>query len=540
MLSLAAVAALSAGKCTKHVVDSERQFAGGDLEAPGVLEEFLSARSRVTPYYKHLIFLSVGDTRDHRRQSKDPALRTISSEFLFNLLANLRALNLGYHGILTTPALCKSLQEERCEFSCAWSTLWHNHPGLARWGLVPGDMFLIWQQQWRYVSAALERGYDVIRADTDVYFAESPYAVLNGPYFKDAAMVVQQDFGGPLGERPSCTRRKDERDDCGVHRGTALLNCGLVYVRSGPGGGAYHVINGTWARFVALLDGPPRKPPHLGGKPDPNALIDQQLMRDTVSALSVPLPDRSKPRDKWLVVAGDKHPTFYAAGTHKCTLAGMLRPVCKKQYKERAKAAHLVQYVAPPPDPTSIGPSVVRAERIALAPDWLFGRGCLTHVRSPRVLLEKATPGRAARTECLVPPTEYGLTMAAPGPAEHMLVATHFVYSMALKRKRSFRSFAWDLADKRPRANYSQGKCWDRSSKGILFGHTFFANTNTKYVLCAMPETDSPACACCAGLNPFQSSKIEMETTEGRPLINRNQLKAMAGCGDYQMFWDRR
>ena len=111
---------------------------------------------------------------------------------------------------------------------------------------------------------------------------------------------------------------------------------------------------------------------------------------------------------------------------------------------------------------------------------------------------------------------------------------------MALKRKRSFRSFAWDLADKRPRATYSQGKCWDRSSKGILFGHTFFANTNTKYVLCAMPETDSPACACCAGLNPFQSSKIEMETTEGRPLINRNQLKAMAGCGDYQMFWDRR
>jgi hypothetical protein len=142
--------------------------------------------------------------------------------------------------------------------------------------------------------------------------------------------------------------------------------------------------------------------------PEPflQALIDQQLMRDTVSALSVPLPDRSKPRDKWLVVAGDKHPTFYAAGTHKCTLAGMLRPVCKKQYKERAKAAHLVQYVAPPPDPTSIGPSVARAERIALAPDWLFGRGCLTHVRSPRVLLEKATPGRAARparlasTEC--------------------------------------------------------------------------------------------------------------------------------------------
>ncbi|EOD24512.1 hypothetical protein EMIHUDRAFT_315431 [Emiliania huxleyi CCMP1516] len=254
-------------------------------------------------------------------------------------------------------------------------------------------------------------------------------------------------------------------------------------------------------------------------------------MRDTVSALSVPLPDRSKPRDKWLVVAGDKHPTFYAAGTHKCTLAGMLRPVCKKQYKERAKAAHLVQYVAPPPDPTSIGPSVARAERIALAPDWLFGRGCLTHVRSPRA---RAPGVDRVQGRALTPPP----TLPAPFPAGPS--ASHFVYSMALKRKRSFRSFAWDLADKRPRANYSQGKCWDRSSKGILFGHTFFANTNTKYVLCAMPETDSPACACCAGLNPFQSSKIEMETTEGRPLINRNQLKAMAGCGDYQMFWDRR
>ena len=36
--------------------------------------------------------------------------------------------------------------------------------------------------------------------------------------------------------------------------------------------------------------------------------------------------------------------------------------------------------------------------------------------------------------------------MPAPGPAAGFLVATHFVYSMALKRKRTFRAFAWDDA----------------------------------------------------------------------------------------------
>ena len=43
-------------------------FAGGNLEAPGVLEAALEARAPA----KELIFLSVGDTRDHRREIKDP------------------------------------------------------------------------------------------------------------------------------------------------------------------------------------------------------------------------------------------------------------------------------------------------------------------------------------------------------------------------------------------------------------------------------------------------------------------------------------
>ena len=53
-------------------------------------------------------------------------------------------------------------------------------------------MFLMWQQQWRYVARALERGYRVLRADTDVYFAESPYPILHGPLLSRYAMVVQQ------------------------------------------------------------------------------------------------------------------------------------------------------------------------------------------------------------------------------------------------------------------------------------------------------------------------------------------------------------
>ena len=43
-------------------------FIGGNLETPGVLEAMLRARAPD----QELIFLSVGDTRDHRRAQKDP------------------------------------------------------------------------------------------------------------------------------------------------------------------------------------------------------------------------------------------------------------------------------------------------------------------------------------------------------------------------------------------------------------------------------------------------------------------------------------
>ena len=139
-------------------------------------------------------------------------------------------------------------------------------------------MFLLWQQQWRYISMAMAKGYRVLRADTDVYFAEDPYAVLHGPLLRPYSLVVQQDFGGPLGRRPSGS---------GVHSGTALANVGLLYARSMPGGGGFGVINGTWARFVQML-GEPRR-----GR-NTEALIDQPIMRDVLNELSV--AHQRKPR----------------------------------------------------------------------------------------------------------------------------------------------------------------------------------------------------------------------------------------------------
>ena len=398
-----------------------RAFLGGDLEHPGIFESFLLSRGSVT---KELIFLSVGDTRDHRRQYKDPALRTISTEFLLNLLANLRALDLDHHAILTTPALCAQLQRSHCEYSCAWTSLWHDHPGLAKWSLKPYDMFLMWQQQWRYVARALELGYRVLRTDTDVYFAESPYPILHGPLLSRAAMVVQQDFGGPLGERPSCIKRVHSgSQSCGLHRGTALLNIGLLYVRSTPEGGAFHVINETWSRFVTMLSSEPARPPHLNGQVDPNPLIDQQIMRDVLNDLAVPTEQpESKPRSRWLVVPGSAA-SVYPPGV-SCALDSV--PACDAVGAEREKASFLIQYAAPKPYRTGER----RVEQVALAPDWFFGRGCLTHVRQPKTLIDRANPGISRQTSCVSPPLTKGKTMLAPGPSAGLLVATHFVYSM--------------------------------------------------------------------------------------------------------------
>ena len=533
---------------TPHV--APLPFAGGDLEAPGVFEAALAARAPG----KELIFLSVGDTRDHRRQYKDPSLRTISIDFLRNLLGNLKRLRIGHYLILTTQALCARLQQEHCEYSCAWTSLWHSHPGLPAWNLKPGDMFLMWAQQWRYIARAMELNYRVMRSDTDVYLAEDPYPILKGPLFSRFQMVVQHDFFGSR-ERPRCDRAPRAGavegsagglPTCGFRNpGLALLNIGLVYLRSSPGGGVFSVINGTWARFLERLSGPPSKPAHLRGAVDSQALIDQPFMRSVVNDLAV--ADRRffppKRPDQWAVVPGDAGET-YAAGS-SCALTSPA--ACAAVAAERRKTAFLVQTVRSPAGPGAAPRRADGDELVALAPDWLFGRGCLTHLRAPLELLKQAHAAEAASGQCAAPPSGPGRVPLAPGPSGGLLVATHFVYSMALKRKRAFRAFGWDLADERNRTlDGGDGRsCFKRSNRAMLFGHTIFDQTaQTKSVLCALPsgnaDDSQPACPCCAGLPSMQRlsggrAGYRLETTGGAGFNSPGHFPALEGCNDYQV-----
>ena len=139
-----------------------------------------------------------------------------------------------------------------------------------------------------------------------------------------------------------------------------------------------------------------------------------------------------------------------------------------------------------------------------------------------------------------------------PGDAGGILVATHFVYSMAHKRQRSFQAFGWDLHDNRTRTAHPTGQhCWGRSNRAMLLGHTFFTQTAEKAVLCSMPPNGNngapPECSCCVGLKsldgaatPPTSMALGMETTGGH-LMRWNTQRArllQQGCGDYQAFWD--
>ena len=94
--------------------------------------------------------------------------------------------------------------------------------------------------------------------------------------------------------------------------------------------------------------------------------------------------------------------------------------------------------------------------------------------------------GGADGTVCMMPPSGRGEAMGAPGPAAGIVVATHFVYSTALKRKRTFRALGWDAPPAANRTRFTPGACWSRARKGILFGHTYLTySSSSKSVLCA-------------------------------------------------------
>jgi len=116
---------------------------------------------------------------------------------------------------------------------------------------------------------------------------------------------------------------------------------------------------------------------------------------------------------------------------------------------------------------------------------------------------------------------------------------------MALKRKRAFRAFGWDLADTRNRSVES-GSCFGRSDLGMLFGHTFFDQLDkTKSILCSLPAGDEPDCTCCTGVGDakqqdgsYRFARYRFESTGGSQTGGRGMMQNIQGCNDYQMFWD--
>ena len=97
-------------------------------------------------------------------------------------------------------------------------------------------------------------------------------------------------------------------------------------------------------------------------------------MWQVVSQLSLPEQRLNKPRHLWSVVPGNAA-DVYAAGT-PCALREAAG--CAEVATQRGRTAFLANLV---------GNKAQRPEWIALAPDWLFGRGCLSHVKCARTRL---------------------------------------------------------------------------------------------------------------------------------------------------------
>ena len=268
-----------------------------DIEAPGALEKALAARARASD--KELIVMAVGDTRDHRRMHKDPALSQISVDFAVNLVENLAALGLRNYLMLTSSAkLCDELRRDAQIDGCVHSSHLIDHPKLELWNVKPGDMFLLWAQQWRVVRRALQSGYSVMRVDSDVVFLEDPYLALHGPLLSPYAMVSQTDVFN-LGTRPKCEADADLAPEtnhpgvarCGLKRldpnGEEIktqLNIGLTYFRRSAmsdDGPVLGVLNDMLSAFETKLGGEVAVDDE--GNAITEALLDQPMFRAAVA-----------------------------------------------------------------------------------------------------------------------------------------------------------------------------------------------------------------------------------------------------------------
>jgi hypothetical protein len=403
-----------------------------DLETPGAFESALEARARASD--REIMILAVGDTRDHRRVRKDPSLSVISSHFVANLVANLRALGLrNYLLLASSERLCRDLRLD----GCAWSSRLTDSRGLRPWGIDPGDMFLVWAQQWHYVERALRLGYGVTRVDSDVVFLEDPYPILRGALLAPFAVVFQTDvFGAET--RPTCQDARDDADasrsreglrDCGAARRDPELNVGLTYFRAGGQPSGVREDGPVVSALREFNDAFLRR---LGGAPvvnDRDEPVSQELLDQPM--LRAAFAKRAARGGGWRVADGAFAPARADAAADDDDAAAA------------AVAADRARTAFPYAALTDDGKVT---ELAAGAPDWLFGRGCAKTLLNAADALAHlgrlrgdAKDEDAANAED-VPVVEFGDFRADAGTG---LVAVHMVYSMASKRAEVMRAMGW-------------------------------------------------------------------------------------------------
>ena len=539
-------------------IDAIEAIENVDLEAPGALEKALAARARASD--KELMVLAVGDTRDHRRMNKDPALSQVSVDFAINLVENLAALGLRNYLMLTSSAqLCDELRRDADVDGCAHSShLTDREKELQRWGLKPGDMFLLWAQQWRVVQRALEAGYSVMRVDSDVVFLEDPYLALRGPLLSPFAMVSQTDVFD-LGTRPRCDADTGvtnepghpdvKRCDSSSLKSQPQLNIGLVYFRRSAmadDGPTLGVIKDMLKAFTAKLLGDVQV--NDDGNPIAEALLDQPLFREAVS-------QRVRRGSGWKVASGSSGEVYASIGSDGDASDGdasdgaavgdecpHARTTCDAIAAERRRTDIAF---------ASLGEGE-GSELAAGAPDWLFGRGCvktvadapraLAHLRSIRSTNAPASiDGSSENGTC---ETRAGVVNRAPGVGGvgGGVVAVHMVYSKARKRADAMEAMGWWRASvRRPGGGRGGGEvggaeeeagmakkdgeageqspsgvasasaggssspgdgsvdgCVGRDGAGVLFSHTYFRQNppGARAFVCA-GGTPTGTCPCC-------------------------------------------
>lgn len=481
-----------------------------DLNNPQVRTAVFQARANVD---KELIILAVGDTRDQRREEKDPNLSHISTDFVANIALNFKSLDIRHFIVLaSSQSLCKTLYERYPQvfdtMSCGYSTAYYD-TNYEKWGLKKGDMFLVWAQQWLLVSQALEEGYGIMRVDNDVVFLENPYPIIHGPLLSQFRSISQLDFAQPE-TVPSCTSSKTMGilDICKNNSPNIYLNIGLIYFRKHKNHlktPLYDFFNALNHKFLTMLSDE-----HGGGS---TKILDQPIFRKTMEEFYNGPPKVVKPSRRL--------DSVYPIG--ECPHKEM----CKTIQLQREKSAFSIINLKGKTDQIDI---------LAAAPVWLFGRMCLrTFSDGDKYVTSRALSNCTTRTKA---------TMHSPQGGG--LVAVHAVYSKAIKRVDAMKIMGWWQFEEDIPQDI------DRCSGdiGMVFSHEYYRHNPKGYraFMCSGRPRTVGGCACCSNIPhmyslPFlkYTNKDELVpvSTEKQLLIQQNiDACGMDSNGGWNEFWD--